>query len=54
MMRFLIRDRDAARASLQALLRWDFERVVVTHGVVLQASGRRLMREAWGFLREAP
>ena len=28
----MIRDRAAARSSLQRILEWDFDRVVVTHG----------------------
>ena len=35
MMRLLLRDRLAAREDLEAILAWDFERVTVTHGVVL-------------------
>ena len=50
LFRSLIRDRAAARASLDRILSWDFERVTVTHGVVLQRSGRRLLREAYAWL----
>ncbi len=51
MVKRLVRDREAARASLERLLGWDFERVIVTHGIVLQRSGKRLMRETWSWLR---
>lgn len=50
LMRTLLRDRAAARASLDRMLAWDFERVIVTHGIVLQRHGRRLVREAWRWL----
>ena len=50
MMRRLIRDRAAARESLQRILRWDFERVIVTHGIVLQHAGKRMLRDAYAFL----
>lgn len=53
LVRVLTRDRAAARASLDRVLAWDFERVVVTHGVVLQRSGRRLLREAFDWLPPA-
>ncbi len=51
MVKRLVRDREAARGSLEQLLAWDFDRVIVTHGIVLPQSGRRLMRETWGWLR---
>ncbi len=50
MVRALFRDREAARRSLDEILRWDFDRVIVTHGVVLQRGGKRLMRAAFDWL----
>jgi hypothetical protein len=52
MMRATMRDRAAARASIEQILRWDFDRVIVAHGVVLQRSGKRLLREAYAWLLE--
>lgn len=52
-VRILFRDKAAARRSVDAILAWDVRRVVVTHGVVLQQSGRRVLREAFAFLPEA-
>ncbi len=49
-VRWLIRDKRAARRSIEVLLSWDVQRVVVTHGVVLQQSARRVLREAFAFL----
>ena len=48
--RFLIRDRAAAKASLARILEWDFARVTVTHGEVLENSGPPKMKEAFAFL----
>lgn len=50
MVRALIRDRAAARRSLDEILRWDFDRVIVTHGIVLQRSGKRMVRAAFDWL----
>jgi hypothetical protein len=50
LLRRAFRDRAAARESLDAILAWDFERVVVCHGVVLQRQGKRLLREAYDWL----
>lgn len=46
-IRLAIRDRRAARASLEAILRWDFDRVIVSHGEVLERGGQAAMREAF-------
>lgn len=45
-----IRDRRAARESLQRILAWDFDRVIVTHGEVLETGGHRCVAEAFAFL----
>ncbi|MCP4906974.1 MAG: hypothetical protein GY910_18525, partial [bacterium] len=45
MFRSFIRDRAAARESLDRILAWDFDRVVMSHGVILQSRGRRVLRD---------
>ncbi|MFQ5418226.1 MAG: DUF4336 domain-containing protein [Myxococcota bacterium] len=50
MFKQFIRDREAARASLDEILSWDFDRVIVTHGVVLQERGRRALRDAYRWM----
>lgn len=51
-VRWLLRDKQAARRSIETILAWDIQRVVVTHGVVLQQSARRVLRQAFAFLPE--
>jgi hypothetical protein len=46
----LIRDRDAARGSLERILAWDFDRVVVAHGDVLASGGHAALREGYSWL----
>lgn len=46
----LIRDRDAARESLERILAWDFDRVVVAHGDVQEHGGRELLRHGYAWL----
>ena len=46
----LIRDRSAARESLERILAWDFDRVVVAHGDVLESGGREVLREGCSWL----
>ena len=51
--RILIRDRRAARDSLDRILAWDFDRVVVAHGDVLERGGRDAMRAGYAGLLAA-
>ena len=50
LVRLGIRDHAAARRSLERILAWDFDRVVVTHGDVLESGGKARLREAFAFL----
>ena len=49
----LIRDRRAARRSLERILAWDFERVVLAHGDVLESDGRSALRAGYAWLLAA-
>ena len=46
----LIRDRRAARESLERILSWDFDRVVVAHGDVQESGGKALLRDGYAWL----
>ena len=50
LVRRLVRDRAAARVSLERILAWDFDRVVVSHGEVVEAGGAAALRAALGHL----
>ena len=50
---WLIRDRQAARASLERILEWDFERVIVAHGDVLESGGHEALRQGYYWLLAA-
>ena len=49
----LIRDRRAARESLERILGWDFDRVVVAHGDVLESGGHEALRRGYSWLLAA-
>ena len=51
--RSMVKDRGALRASLDVVLAWEFERVVVCHGDVLESGGRDALREAFAWLDTA-
>ena len=44
--RLAVRDVGALRASLETMLAWDFDRVVVGHGEVIASDGKRLLKAA--------
>lgn len=51
-LRLLVRDRAAARVSAERILGWDFDRVIVSHGDVLEQDGKPALRDALAWLVE--
>ncbi|HEX8834574.1 MAG TPA: DUF4336 domain-containing protein [Abditibacteriaceae bacterium] len=51
-LRLAIRDRDAASASLAQILQWDFERVIVAHGNIVESDGKAQLAQAYSFLKK--
>jgi hypothetical protein len=47
---FFVRDRDALARSIAEVLAWDFDRIVVTHGRIVETRGRDVLRDAYRFL----
>jgi hypothetical protein len=47
----LVKDKAALRASVDRVLAWDFERVVVCHGEVQEQGGREALRSAFAWLQ---
>jgi hypothetical protein len=45
----LARDRKAFRASLERILAWDFDRVMVPHDTVLDSGGREALRKGYAW-----
>jgi hypothetical protein len=50
LLKSLVKDKAALRTSLEAVLAWDFERVVVCHGEVLEHGGREALRDGFAWL----
>jgi hypothetical protein len=48
--RCLMKDRAAVRASIQRILEWDFDRIIVGHGPNIETGGKAALREAFAFL----
>jgi hypothetical protein len=50
LLRSTIKDRAAFRASLDQVLKWDFDRVVLSHGRTIESGAKSALREAFNFL----
>ncbi len=50
LLRSVIKDRAALRASVDHLLAWDFDAIVVSHGDNIRTGGKALLRDALAFL----
>lgn len=46
----LMKNRAAVRASIDEIMRWDFDRIVVGHGDNIESHGREAFRNAFSFL----
>jgi hypothetical protein len=48
-----ITDADALAQTVERILQWDFDRVVVSHGEVVNQNGRELFAAGFAFLKQA-
>ena len=48
--RLLIRDRPAFRRSLERVLDWPFERIVIAHGDIVEHDAQRALKEAYSWI----
>jgi Domain of unknown function (DUF4336) len=51
MFRFGLRDKPAARRSIDRILAWEFDRIIVGHGELVETGGRDALRSAYSWLR---
>lgn len=49
-LRLVFRDKRASRRSIDQMLDWDFDRIVLAHGDVIEKDGRDALREAYTWL----
>lgn len=49
--KWMMRDRAAVRASLDRILEWDFDRIIVGHGHNVETGGKEVFRRPYAFLR---
>lgn len=48
-----LRDRAAVRRSIDRILGWEFDRIILSHGEVVESGGRALLERAFAFLGAA-
>ncbi|MBM4257703.1 MAG: DUF4336 domain-containing protein [Deltaproteobacteria bacterium] len=48
--RTMVKDRAALRSSLNRIQEWDFDRIIVTHGEVLETGGKNAMRSQYAWV----
>jgi len=48
--RTLVKDRAALRSSLNRMQEWDFDRIIVTHGDVLETGGKSAMQTQYAWV----
>lgn len=46
----LVRDKKAAKKSLDIILSWDFERVIFSHGDIIESNGKNAVEKAFSWL----
>jgi len=46
LFKFLIKDRKAFLASMNQMMEWDFDRIIVAHGEIIESGGREKLRGA--------
>jgi hypothetical protein len=49
-VRWAIRDKAAARKSMGFVVRWEFDRIIMAHGEIVETGGREMLRDAFSFL----
>lgn len=50
---WIVRDHPAGRQSLEQILAWDFDRIVIAHGEVLETGGQHALRAGYSWLLRA-
>jgi hypothetical protein len=52
LVKLTLRDREACKHTIERVLEWDFDRVIVSHGDVLDTGGKDALREGYRWLLE--
>ncbi len=50
-LRLIFRDKKRARRAIDEVLRWDFDRIVLAHGDIIESGGRDTLKDAYTWLK---
>ena len=50
LLRFTVRNRPRARVLIDQILEWDFDRIIVAHGDIIECDGKSALRKAYDWL----
>ena len=50
LLKWVLKDKAAARASIDHILGWDFDRLIMCHGEIIETGGREILRKAFDWL----
>ena len=50
-LRVLVMDRTAARVPIARIAAWDFDRIIIGHGPIVESGGKALFQEAFRWLK---
>ena len=53
LMRFMLKDREATQASVDRILDWDFDRVIMAHGEIVDQNAKPSLRDSFDWLLES-
>jgi hypothetical protein len=48
--KWCLKDRDAVERSVRAVLQWDFDRVIVAHGSIIETNGKAMLKAGYEWL----
>jgi hypothetical protein len=46
----MIQDHEGVREQIDRMLAWDIERIVLSHGEMIESDGREVLRRAYAWL----
>lgn len=47
--RLAVKDSKALKKSLQEILAWDFDRIILSHGTIIPSGGKEIFRKIWAW-----
>jgi hypothetical protein len=50
LVKFYLKDRKLVRETIQKILKWDFDRIVLSHGDIVERGGKQHFRDAFDWL----